>query len=54
MVKCMFCGTLYVDEQASKEEEVLTVGAYEKLRELDFSGAIAEFDKIISLFPESF
>lgn len=54
MVKCMFCGTLYVDEQASKEEEVLIVGAYEKLRELDFSSATNEFNKIISLFPKSF
>ena len=34
MVRCQFCGTLYVDEQASKEEEVLLVGANERLREL--------------------
>lgn len=54
MVKCQFCGTLYVDEYASKEEEVLSVGAYEKLRELDFDGAVDEFDKIISLYPLGF
>lgn len=54
MVKCMFCGTLYVDEQASKEEEVLTVGAYEKLRDCQFDQAKEEFDKILSLYPMSF
>jgi len=54
MVKCLFCGTLYVDEHASKEEEVLLVGAHELLRELQFSDAVEEFDKILSLFPMSF
>lgn len=54
MVKCMFCGTLYVDEQASKEEEVLTVRAYDKLRECKFDEAVDEFDKILSLYPMSF
>lgn len=54
MVKCQFCGTLYVDEHASKEEEVLTVGAYEKLRELKFEQAVEEFDKILVLYPNSF
>lgn len=54
MVKCEFCGSLYVDEQASKEEEVLIVGAYEKLRAYKFAEAVDEFDKIIALFPMSF
>ncbi len=54
MVKCAFCGTLYVDEHASKEEEVLLVGAYEILRALRFEDAVAEFDKILALFPLSF
>ena len=54
MVKCMFCGTLYVDELASKEEEVLVVGAFEKLRGLKFDEAIEEFDKILELYPNSF
>lgn len=54
MVKCMFCGTLYVDEYASKEEEFLTVGAYEKLRECKFEQAKEEFEKILSLYPLSF
>lgn len=54
MVKCQFCGTLYVDEQASKEEEILTVSAYEQLRECNFEKAVSEFDKILSLYPMSF
>ena len=54
MVKCAFCGTLYVDEHASKEEEVLLVGAYEILRAMRFADAIAEFDKVLALFPLSF
>ena len=54
MVKCMFCGTLYVDEQSSKEEDILTVSAYEKLRMMRFDEATKEFDKIISLYPLSF
>ncbi|MBP3431962.1 MAG: tetratricopeptide repeat protein [Clostridia bacterium] len=54
MVKCKFCGTLYVDEHASKEEEVLTVGAYEILRQMQFDDAVEEFDKIIALYPKSF
>ena len=54
MVKCQFCGTLYVDEQASKEEEILTVSAYEKLRACKFEEAATEFDKILALYPMSF
>lgn len=54
MVKCMFCGTLYVDEHASKEEETLTVFAYEKLRSFRFDEALDEFDKILGLYPLSF
>ena len=54
MVRCQFCGTLYVDEQASKEEEVLLVGANERLRELKFAETVEEFDKILSLYPKSF
>lgn len=54
MVKCMFCGTLYVDEQSSKEEEVLIVHANELARECKFKDAIAEYDKILTLYPMSF
>lgn len=54
MVRCQFCGTLYVDEHASKEEEVLLVGAYNLAREQKFDEAIAEFDKILTLYPLSF
>lgn len=54
MVKCQFCGTLYVDEHASKEEEVLIVKAYEKLRDFKFEEAIDEFDKVLALYPLSF
>ncbi len=54
MVKCQFCGTLYVDEHASKEEEVLVVKAYEKLRDFKFEEAIDEFDKVLTLYPLSF
>lgn len=54
MVKCQFCGTLYVDEQASKEEGTLTVWAYEKLREFKFKDALDEFDKILAMYPLSF
>ncbi len=54
MVKCQFCGTLYVDEHASKEEETLTVWAYEKLRQFKFDEALDEFDKILALYPMSF
>lgn len=54
MVKCAFCGTLYVDEHASKEEEVLLVGARELARAFRFDEAVEEFDKILSLFPLSF
>ena len=46
MVKCQFCGTLYVDEHASKEEEVLLVGAYERLREMRFDDAVADLTKV--------
>lgn len=54
MVKCRFCGTLYVDEHASKEEEVLLVGAYKKLREGEFGQAIEEFSQILTIYPMSF
>ena len=54
MVKCQFCGTLYVDEQASKEEEFLTISAYETLRSCRFDEALLEFDKVLSLYPMSF
>ena len=54
MVKCQFCGTLYVDEQASKEEEFLTVSAFEQLRALKFEQATKEFEKVLSLYPLSF
>ena len=54
MVKCQFCGTLYVDEQASKEEEFLTVSAIEQLRALKFAQATKEFEKVLSLYPLSF
>lgn len=54
MVKCMFCGTLYVDEYASKEEDVLIVGANEIVREMRFDDAVKEFDKILELYPRSF
>lgn len=54
MVKCQFCGTLYVDESASKEEEFLIVGANEKVRDFKFKEAVSEYDKILSLYPMSF
>lgn len=54
MVKCKFCGTLYVDEQSSKEEEVLLVKASEFLRECRFDEGVSEFDDILTLFPMSF
>ncbi len=54
MVKCMFCGTLYVDEHSSKEEEVLTVHGYELAREGKFDEAVEQFDKVLSLYPNSF
>lgn len=54
MVKCLFCGTLYVDEQASKDEEFLLARANDLLRELKFNIAFEEFNKIISLFSLSF
>lgn len=54
MVKCCFCGTLYVDEHANKEEEVLLALARDLLRELRFEEAVEEFEKILSLFPLSF
>lgn len=54
MLKCSFCGTIYVDEEASKEEAVLLVGANEFLREARFDDALREFDKILSLFEMSF
>ena len=54
MVKCQFCGTLYVDEHGSKEEDALTVWAYEKLRQFKFADAIDDFDKILEMYPLSF
>ncbi len=54
MVKCLFCGTLYVDEQASKDEAFLIARANDLLRELQFEKAEEEFDKVISLYPMSF
>ncbi len=54
MVKCMFCGTLYVDEQSSKEEDFLIVAAYEKLRAFKFETAVKEFEKILTLYPLSY
>lgn len=53
MVKCLFCGTIYVDEYANKEEEILIVHAYEKIRDFKFDEAVTEFDKILSLYPKS-
>ena len=53
-VRCMFCGTLYVDDQASKEEEILLVSAYETLRDLKFDQALKEFEKVLTLYPLSF
>ena len=52
MVKCQFCGTLYVDEQASKEEEFLTVSAFEQLRALKFEQATKEFEKVLLVFTK--
>ena len=52
--KCLFCGTIYVDEKGATEEDVLLVGANEKLRALQFGEAEKEFDKIISLHPKSY
>ena len=54
MVKCQFCGTLYVDEQASQEEQYLTVVAYEQLRSYNFDEAVVAFNKVLSLYPYSF
>ena len=54
MVKCLFCGTIYVDDYASKEEEILVVNAYEKLRNYDFSSAQKAFEKILLLYPKSY
>lgn len=53
-VKCSFCGTIYVDEVASQEQEVLTVNAYQKLRDYKFTEALKLFDKIIAQFPMSY
>lgn len=54
MVKCMFCGTLFVDDQRSKEEEVLVVQANEILRSFKFSEAEKQFNQILSLYPMSY
>ena len=53
MVKCLFCGTIYVDEYANKEEEILVVQAYEKIRDFKFKEAEKDFGKILSLYPKS-
>ncbi len=53
MVKCLFCGTIYVDEYANKEEEILIVQAYEKIRDFKFQEAVSDFDKILTLYPKS-
>ena len=53
MVKCLFCGTIYVDEYANKEEEILIVQAYEKIRDFKFQEAVKDFDKILALYPKS-
>ena len=47
MYKCLFCGTIYVDEYANKEEEILIVQAYEKIRDFKFQEAVKDFDKIV-------
>ena len=52
--KCLFCGTIYVDEYLTKEEEILIVRAYEKLREYKFENAESDFKKILSLYPKSY
>lgn len=54
MVKCMFCGSLYVDENSSKEEEVLIALANELARSFKFDDAINQFQDIIGLYPLSF
>lgn len=54
MVQCKFCGTLYVDEHSSKEEEVLIIGANEILRTQNFEQAEDEFEKILQMFPLSY
>lgn len=54
MLKCVFCGSLYVDEQSSKEEDLLVVQANELLRELKFDEAVEEFEKILTIYPLSF
>ena len=54
MVKCLFCGTIYVDDFKNKEEEILIVNAYEKLRNYDFSSAQKAFEKILLLYPKSY
>ncbi len=53
IVKCLFCGTIYVDEYANKEEEILIVQAYEKIREFKFAEAVKDFDKILTIYPKS-
>lgn len=53
MVKCLFCGTIYVDEYANKEEEILIVQAYEEIREFHFQNAVSMFDKILDIYPKS-
>ncbi len=54
MVKCCFCGSLYVNEEASREEEVLLVGVRELLRCLKFEEALQEVNNLLMLFPYSF
>ncbi len=54
MVKCMFCGSLYVDENSSKEEEVLIALANELSRGFRFDEAVEQFKNIIEQYPLSF
>lgn len=53
-VKCLFCGTIYVDTPSNVEEAILLVKANELLRDLKFEQAQSEFEKIVSLYPTSF
>lgn len=53
-LQCMFCGTIYTDNYAGKEEEIMIVGANEKLRTLKFKQALTDFDEILQLYPNSY
>jgi len=54
MIKCKFCGTLYVDEHASKEEEFLLARANELLRACKFDDAVSEYENILEVQPMSY